>query len=122
MMVAKLIQHRFEIMLCKFRVRLSRVQSLEQALCRGMFVEVLGQLPREQHRKERGSIFRELEQCFVHQVFEHVLPANIDDERELRTQRSHVSEVLVRADTQVDATWFRSLAQIGDNMLERALV
>src|SRR4029453_16413181 len=46
---------------------------------------------------------RKVEQCLVHQVLEHVVAADVDDECELWVQRCDVGKVLLRPYADVNA-------------------
>jgi len=53
---------------------------------------------------------------------QHVLPANVGNDCELRMKRGDVGEVLVGSYAQVDAAWFNFLLQLRDDVLKRSLV
>jgi len=58
----------------------------------------------------------------VHQVQQHVLPTDIDDERDARLDRGDVGEVLIRSDAEVGARRHQGLLQHRDDVLELHLV
>src|SRR5690349_6455040 len=57
--------------------------------------------PREEQRKKIGARRRQLDRRLVHQVLDHVLPADVGDDRQPRSEGDDVGEVLVRSDTEV---------------------
>src|SRR5438105_14038848 len=94
-----------EIFVEHLGVRLDLGKGIEQSGDAGILVQSLRPGPRKQARQKFRAIGRELDQRFVHQMFEHVLAANVDDKCDLRLKRYDVREVLFRPDAGVSAAW-----------------
>ena len=50
-------------------------------------------------------------------MLDHVLAPDVYDERDARTQRCDVGEILVRPDAEVDAALLHDLQEVGDDRL-----
>src|SRR5580765_3798601 len=87
-----------------------------------MAIDIAGFRPRVKKREKLDTISREFKQCLIHQVFQHVLPANVDNERDFWLQRRNVSEVLLRSHTDINATWPGVLLQCGNHLLVREFI
>ena len=77
---------------------------------------------RKQARQKLHPRGRQLDDRLVHQMQQHVLPPDVDDERHPRFQCRDVGEVLIGSDSQVDAAASRRPFQLRHDALERALV
>src|SRR5262245_50180771 len=55
-------------------------------------------------------------------MLNHVLPANIENERDLRLQRHDVGEVLLRSDAKICTLSFAAIGQVRQHALKCALV
>src|SRR5215831_7685152 len=53
---------------------------------------------------------------------EHVLPADIDDEPDLRLQRPHIREVLLRPNAEINTSRFRELLQRRNDILNTRFI
>src|SRR5512143_191958 len=53
---------------------------------------------------------------------QHVLPTDVEDERDLWLERDEIREVLIGSDAEVNATRLRRAEQVGDHPLIRRLV
>ena len=74
---------------------------------------------RENSRDRKSArSFDALDERLVHQVLDHVLPPDVDDERHPRTQGRDVREVLVGADAQIDAVGRGALPQFRNRLLD----
>ncbi len=94
----------------------------KQCLDAGTRGEIGGALSSEQPRQEVGAIRGDLDKGLVQQMLDHVLPANVDDERELGTERNDVGKVLFRPDTDVHSPRWQQCRQLRNHGLERAFV
>ena len=79
-------------------------------------------LAREQPRHEIGAIVGHLDDRLVHQVLEHVLAADVDDERHARMERRDVGEVLIGPHAEIHAVGRHALRELGNDFLERRFV
>src|SRR6266850_2854847 len=111
-----------EIFVEQLGIRLDLVKSIEQSGDAGILVQTLRPGPRKQAGQKFRAIGRQLDQRFVHQVFEHVLAANVDDERDLRLKRYDIREVLFRSDADVSAAGLAVFGQLREHMLGRQFV
>ena len=73
-------------------------------------------------RHEISPGWRHFEERLEQQNIEHVLPADIDDESDLRLQRPHVREVLLGSHTKVNAAGFGELLQRRDDVLDARFI
>ena len=99
-----------------------RLVGVEELRHRGRGVERRRPGPREQTGHEVGAVRRQLHQRLVEEMEQQVLAADVDDERQPRPERYDVGEVLLGADTEVDAARRRAPLELGDDRLERGLV
>ena len=80
----------------------------------------LGKRAAEETRQEIRAILRELDDRFVHQVLEHGLAADIDDEGDAGLNRYEICEVLIGPHANICAAGV--LFQIGNDSLKQCLV
>ena len=98
------------------------VEGVEQLGRRRGALQPRRPLPGKEPRHEIGAVFRHLDDRLVHQVLQHVLPADVDDEGHPGAQRRDVGEILIGADTEVHAVRRDPLLQLRNHLLERRLV
>ena len=55
-------------------------------------------------------------------MLDHVLPANVENESDLRLQCGNVRKVLFRTDSEIDAAGLSAAGQVCEDLLERQLV
>ena len=77
---------------------------------------------RKQARQKLRPRRRQLDHCFVHQVQQHVLTPDVDDERHPRFQRRDIGEVLIGSDSEIHTARYGRPSQLGHDALKRALV
>src|SRR6185369_17230586 len=64
----------------------------------------------------------EFKQAFVHEVQQHVLPADVDDKHNFWPKRCDIGEVLFRSHAKINAAWFDLLFQRRNHVLESTLI
>src|SRR5262249_51859876 len=84
--------------------------------------EASRRLSREEFGHEVGTVHRHLKDGFVHQVFEQVLPADVEYECHFRLRGRDICKVLLRPYSKVRATWLRGFFQTGNHVLKLAFV
>src|SRR5262249_51372336 len=85
-------------------------------------IQSLWTFSRKQSRQEIRAIARKLKQRFVQEMFEHIVPPNIEHEGHPRSYGRDVGEVLLGADADVHTTPPRRLFQRWDDELHRVFV
>src|SRR6185295_8131681 len=93
-----------QILLEQIAVRVCRAIRVEQRFGRRTGAETGRARPGKQFGNKIRTVGREFNECLVEEVFNHVLAADIDDKGDSRLQSRNVSEVLLRADSQINAT------------------
>src|SRR5262245_65222471 len=76
----------------------------------------------QQEREELGPSWREMKDRLEHQVLNHCLPANVDDERYAGTDLGDVRKILFRSDADVRAVSRCKLPQLANDMQVGGLV
>jgi hypothetical protein len=85
--------------------------------CRGR-----GPHAREQITHEVCAVGRHLEERFVHEQLHHVLPPDVDDERELRLQHRRVRKILLGTNADINTARFRGCLECRNDVLILKLV
>ena len=76
---------------------------VEQFVHGRLFTQSGGTFPGKQPGHKFRAVGGHFKERFVDQVLQHILAADIDDERDLRTDGGNVSKILFRSDAQVNA-------------------
>ncbi len=95
-------------------VRASSHIRREQRVRRVIDAETFRLFPREEPRQKVGAVGGQFQERLVHQVLDHVLPADVDDECNARLKSRNIGEVLIGSDAKIDAAWrpiFSSLSR-----------
>src|SRR5947208_6101734 len=111
-----------KILLSQRRIALKPFVTGKQDVRIYICVQTARTFPRVQPRKEIRAIAGELEKGFIHQVLDHVLPPDIDDESDFRLECGNVSKILLGTDSQVNTSGLRDLLQPRNYPLKTHLV
>src|SRR5437870_13715335 len=122
MVNAKVLQYGIKIFFRQIRIRIPVPGNFKEPLGGDAVWKPGWHGTRKEFGEKLGTGIGEFEECLVHQVQHHVLPANIGDECQPWVKRSDVCEILIRTDTEVHTAALDLLLQFGNDVLERGFI